>query len=163
MGSYQSTYLGPYLEAHVRKESRPTDLYGCTNAKCGVYAQRRTYPPTRDDGPKFCSQCAAPWGKTTEVRPYLPLPSNVLQGRESLMWIEDYGNSSFFHFLTNVRPPGRPFHVPDREEVHVDFVSNRIDRDAEIAWFEKTFAEEIALLSAAYDVKICWGLHVYWS
>lgn len=164
MGSYQSTYLGPYLEARARKESRPTDLFGCTNPKCEVYSQRQKYSAlaARPEAKKFCAQCGVTLGKTTEVLPYRPSPFDALKEREQLTWIEDSSDTSLFYFLPNFRRPGRLFHLPDREEVHWDLRQSSNPTE-ETAWFQERFAEDIANVAESYDVEIRWGLHVYWS
>jgi len=162
MSSYLSVYLGPYVEARFRPEMRLTDMFGCTNEKCGTYARRSKF--SWEVEKKFCSECGSAWGKTQSMLPYRPNPMEAMGDRENLTWIEDTKDPTVFYYLSNLRPAKgqRDFSYHEGGDAHVSLPVDGQSQALELTQFQKRFEADIALLSAVYDVQLKWGLHLYW-
>lgn len=80
-------------------------------------------------------------------------------GDDVLTEINPNSRSSRLCLGTNTTKTPRDF-SPDADDTHLDIAG--VDIAAEIAWFERTYAEVIAALRAEYDdVQVTWGVHAY--
>ncbi|HZL94963.1 MAG TPA: hypothetical protein VFB99_15015 [Vicinamibacterales bacterium] len=147
-------YLGPYVECTYRAAIRTVTVHGCTSPSCKRHPKRLQPDKTGE----FCSACGSRNG---------PVPIGVddrpdrydIVGDELFTIATDRGD--ILWLAPNVRRKGDPRpQFDDDGEIHLDLRS--IDQAAEMAWFEKAFAPELAKLRVAYaTVEIKWGMHQF--
>jgi hypothetical protein len=108
---------------------------------------------------KFCSACGSSIESLQRNGSTYGTVYDLVE--DYLFQMGDLGSDRLFHLAPNVnRKPPRPLHIDEDSEVHLDLQT--CSPDAEKEWFEKAFAEEIAVLrEKCNDVKIGWGLHHY--
>lgn len=154
MSSHLHVYLGAYAECTYKDTKRTAHVTGCTNTKC------KKHPKDwgSDQRGKFCEECASPIGKVAvQVDEH---PDDAELTKEALT-NANMGDDERTWLIPNITRAGEP--RPDLrgdDEVHLDLRGT--NPEAEIAWFEKAFAKELAALRPHYaKVEIKWGLHQY--
>lgn len=154
MASRLHTYLGAYVECTYKPTKRTTEVKGCTNPQC------KRYPKDwqGDTGGKFCPECASPIGKVSVQVDEHPDDAEIT--KEALT-NANMGDDKRTWLIPNVYRPGAPRKgLREDAETHLDL--RDLDIPAEIAWFEKAFAKELAALRPHYAaVEVKWGLHQF--
>jgi hypothetical protein len=157
-------YLGPYLECKDNPKiiTKTVSHKGCLDETCREYRQGRSRTS------KFCSTCGAKLGtfetKETEpaerTDPYEVLENAGLDG-DALTDMRNDSDPEWENYL-GVNNVSHGFWLDDCDGVHQD--RRNLDIKGEMAWFEETYAKEIAALKQVYQiVEVKWGLHQYFN
>lgn len=152
-------YLGPYVECTYKPTTRTEHVLGCPNPKC---VKSPKNPNAKGPYPrgKFCEDCASPI-QMIAVQ-VATCPDHAELTKEALCDMNG-GTEELIWLIPNVHRKGAPprSRSGSDEETHQDL--RGVDAEAEIHWFEKAFAEELAILKEHYaKAEIKWGLHQFY-
>lgn len=164
MGVDTNLYLGPYVSCTQRLGEKVTKIPACANEKCRDFKRENV----RRDG-EFCSRCGSKIGEIAKREDALVRFTDVV-GDDVLIDLEgNYhdGKSRIVLLGTNAsKYAGAPrnFRRDLNDDLHEDLSSIAATVSSEIRWFEDHHADALAKLREAFDdVRICWGLHLYYT
>jgi hypothetical protein len=162
MGVHQHIYLGPYLQLKSRSIESELTSFGCNNEACLGINERGVDPASPHASlHKFCSICGKAYGlRRSKVARQISM-DDVVRDKLASVGTEDRDGGIVF-LAPNMAPSmtPRPFRWDRSDEEHVDI--RTIDQDAEMEWLRKHYVIEIEQLKNVFgDVKVSWGLHLY--
>jgi hypothetical protein len=126
---------------------------------------RDNYYPKDGDGTqagKFCSACGSAVGDVVIQETFYVDPIELVGEALHDVQSDSERGGPIVLLAPNVRRKGdpRPSELSRDGNVHLDLTE--VDRAAEMAWFEKAFAKELAVLrKSCAEVTIKWGFHQY--
>lgn len=174
MGIRHCMHLGPYVECTYKQAMTKVIRRGCTNTACTQHPtsarnmdltsaiESFTKAARLGGTAKFCSTCAGPIGDVAvSVRDRPNYYDVVGDELTSIQSDEDHAGD-IVYLAANVRRAGDPGRDLDSDEtIHLDLDDS--DPVAEVEWFEKAFAKELAALRKVYEtVEVRWGFHHYY-
>ena len=173
MGESKFLYLGPYAECTQGDPQTGTrEVRGCTNPKCKKHPKDRDYTRDEDeddskngDGTQqgqFCPACGSKVDDVVITETFYPDRYELVG--DALFEVQSDGErgGDVLLLAPNERRKGdpQPKGLNEGESLHLDL--SRVDRAAEMAWFEQAFAKELAIVRKSYaTVTIKWGLHQF--
>lgn len=135
--------IGPYARCVDRPRTRAVAERGCP-----------THGAKYDRPGPHCQICGAPFVEISREVPCVVDPYDLI-GDE----LSGHRDIAYLYLFPNGGRKGAPGYGEDvRSEFHVDSADLTIAAD--IAWFEREYADELVKLRAAYDdVEVRWGVH----
>jgi hypothetical protein len=160
MSVRQYIYLGPIVQLKLRSVESETASFGCVDEACSGFRSQGTSPSSPHASlHKFCSICGRAYGIRKIKSARKISVDDVVRDKLTSVGTEDMDGGIAF-LAPNTRTTPRAFLFDRADEAHIDV--GEIDRDAEMLWMRSRYAVEIDKLKSVFgDVRVSWGLHVY--
>lgn len=153
MGYDRSVQIGPYLEVKGKIEKNVAKVKRvCPNHK------------SRQTKDKFCSLCGTLVENVDFNEVETITPKQLLRS-ESENSDDLYSPEGMSVFISNLNPPNN-ISVDYYDYDSIDLSDKAEVMSIQLDWFKSKFSEEIKLFVDNFgkeNVKVCWGVLVYWS
>ena len=160
MGFRQYIYLGPTVSLKMRAVESEATSFGCVDEACSGFRSQGASPSSPHVSlHKFCSICGRAYGLRKIKESRRVSVDDVVRDKLTSVGAEDMDGGIMF-LAPNTTMTPRPFRFDRADEAHLDV--REIDQDAETAWMQRHYAVEIDKLKNVFDdVRVSWGLHIY--